>query len=65
MFTWYFMTLDSLVSAHLSKLCLSDFTGSLWQRQFFTSQLRLGFWMCLLVMSLDKWWGLLSGSIFR
>lgn len=53
-----------LISAHWSKWSpLPDFTGSLWQRQLFTSQLSLGFWTCLLLTSLDRW-GLLLGSVF-
>ena len=50
-------------SMHLSNWALlPDFTGLLWQRQFFTRQLSLGFWVCLLVMSLGSW-GLLFWSV--
>ena len=34
---------------------LLDFTGLLWQRPIFTSQLSLGFWVCLLKMALGRW----------
>ena len=51
------------VSIHLSdQALLKNFTGLLWQRQFLTNQLSLGFWMCQLVMSLGRW-GLLLRSI--
>ena len=57
------MILDSLF-VHLSKWApLPDFTSSLWQRQFFTSHLSLGFWICVLEMSLGGW-DLLTGSVF-
>lgn len=46
----------TLVSAQLiNEFPPPDFEGLLWQRQTFTSHLRLGFWLCLLVISLDKW----------
>ena len=57
---WFLM----LVFVHLSKWApLPDFTSSLWQRQFFTSQLSLGFWICVLEMFLGGW-NLLTGSVF-
>lgn len=51
------MTLDSTLI-----LCAFE-SGLLWQRWFFTSQLSLGLWVCLLVISLAVL-GLLSGSVF-
>lgn len=56
LFTWFFMTLESLpwylyfLSNHF---LLPDFKASLWQKEFFSSQVILGFWTCLLVSSLQ------------
>ena len=53
-----------LVSAYLSNgALLPDVTVLLWQRQFFTSLLSLGFLVCVLIMSLGRW-GLLFWSFF-
>lgn len=53
-----------LVYAHLSKWSpLSDFADSFWQRQHFTSQLNLNFWMCMLIMSLRRLAQLLGSII--
>jgi len=66
LFTWFFMILESLpwylhfLSNHFP---LPDFKVSLWQKQFFSSQLILDFWTCLLISSFGRW-SLLSDSIF-
>lgn len=63
--TWFFVILEPmLVYAHLSKWApLSDFADSFWQRQHFTSQLNLNFWMCLMIMSLRRLAQLLGSII--
>lgn len=51
----------TLVFVHLSTGApLWDLMGLYWQKEFFTSQLSLSFWVCLLVM---LWWGLLLWSV--
>lgn len=53
------------MSVHLSEWSHPpDFTGLLWQTQFFTSQLILGFRIGQLVTFVEKW-GLLLGCLFE
>ena len=63
MFTFFYIpSFLILVSAYLCKwFPLLDFIGFLWQRQFFTSQLSLGFSTGQLIESLEGgayYWGL-------
>lgn len=58
LFIWFFMILEFLpwcLHFFNNYFPLPDFKDSLWQKQFFSTQLILGFWTCLLVSFFDRW----------